>query len=84
MFEDFCCKDCSCGKEHLFDSKVVIKNGAINDLPQILRSIGSGSAFVFADSNTFKAAGKRVVEILDNNGIKTGKYVFKKLSTFSL
>ena len=36
------------------------------------------SAFIFADKNTYSAAAKNVIEVLEKAGIKTKKYVFSK------
>lgn len=76
MFEKVSEKNCPCGKEHIFSSKVVTGKGAINQLPEILGEMNLKSAFIFADKNTCRAAGERVVEILENAGIRTKKYIF--------
>ena len=61
MFEKVSEKNCPCGKEHIFSSKVVMGKGAINQLPEILGEMNMKSAFIFADKNTYKAAGERVI-----------------------
>ena len=76
MFEKVSEKNCPCGKEHIFSSKVVMGKGAINQLPEILGEMNLKRAFIVADKNTYKAAGERVVEILENAGIRTKKYIF--------
>ena len=63
MFEKVKQKNCLCGKEHIFTSRVVIEKGAINKLPSILNEMEFKSAFIFADKNTYSAAGKKTVEI---------------------
>ena len=78
MFSQIDSKECICGKEHSFSSKVVIEKGAIKKLPFILEKMNLRSAFVIADKNTYSAAGEEVTEILDNAGIKNEKYVFLK------
>jgi len=78
MFGNLSEKNCLCGKEHIFTSKVVTEKGAINKLPSILKEIGAGSAFVIADKNTYCAAGEKVSEVLEDSGIKTKNYVFSK------
>ena len=40
MFGNLSEKNCLCGKEHIFTSKVVTEKGAINKLPLILKEIG--------------------------------------------
>lgn len=76
MFGRISEKDCPCGKEHIFTSKVVVEKGAINKLPLILAELNLNSVFLVADKNTYSAAGQRVVEVLEKAGIRTKKYVF--------
>ena len=78
MFKNISEKNCLCGKQHTFTSKVITQKGAINKLPLILEEMNAKSAFVFADKNTYQAAGKKVSDILESSGIKTKKYVFEK------
>ena len=78
MLEKISEKNCLCGKEHNFTSKVVAEKGAVNKLPAILDEMNLKSAFIIADKNTYQAAGQRVLEILKSTGIKTQKYVFTK------
>jgi len=76
MFEKANEKNCQCGKQHIFTSKVITEKGAINKLPLILRELKANSAFIIADKNTYTAAGKSVVDILNKNGAQTYEYVF--------
>lgn len=78
MFGKISEKNCPCGKEHIFSSKVVTGKGAVNKLPEILGEMNFKSAFIFADKNTYRAAGERVAEILEMAGIKIKKYIFAK------
>ena len=78
MFGKISEKNCPCGKEHIFSSKVVTGKGAVNKLPEILGKMNFKSAFIFADKNTCRAAGERVAEILEMAGIKIKKYIFAK------
>ena len=76
MFHELNERNCLCGKEHIFTSKVIIGKGAINKLPLIIKEMCFKSAFIIADKNTYSAAGKSVVEILEKSGIKADKYIF--------
>lgn len=78
MFDNLSEKNCLCGKEHIFTSKVVTEKNAINKLPVILEEMGLHSAFIIADKNTYLAAGEKVIKALENSGIKIKKYVFSK------
>jgi glycerol-1-phosphate dehydrogenase [NAD(P)+] len=59
------------------EPKVYAYSGAINSLAEILGSEGIRSVFVYADRNTYEAAGRRAVEILESAGIKAKEYIFK-------
>ncbi len=62
--------DCACGKHHATDLEFLrIGQGAVSALPEGLRAIGANRPFVICDPNTYEAAGKRVIEILNENGI---------------
>lgn len=76
MFDNLSEKNCPCGKEHIFTSKVIVEKGAIKKLPSILKEMKCQSAFILADKNTYSAAGEKVSEILKKNGIKTDGYTF--------
>ena len=76
MFEKINKKNCKCGKEHIFTSKVITEKGAINKLPLILSELKANSAFIIADKNTYTVAGKSVVDILNKSGFRTYEYVF--------
>ena len=78
MFENISEKNCLCGKEHIFASKVIIEKGAINKLPFILEEMNLKSAFIIADKNTYSAAGEKVIDVLERSGIKTKIYIFSK------
>ena len=56
--------------------QVLAYSGAINDLPSLLHNEGIKKVFIFADKNTYKAAGERVESLLASSGILTNKYIF--------
>ena len=55
---------------------VVTGAGAIGRLPHLLSDMGIGSVFIFADENTYSAAGGVVVAALNAAGISTKEYIF--------
>lgn len=62
--------DCACGRHHSTDLEFLrIGRGAVNTLVEGLNAIGAKKTMVIADQNTFKAAGERVVAILEENNI---------------
>lgn len=78
MFSQISEKNCLCGKEHKFTSKVIIEKNAINQLPLIFKEMNLHSAFIIADHNTYLAAGEKVFEVLKKARIKTTNYIFSK------
>ena len=76
MFENINSKNCPCGKDHEFTSKILIEKGAIDRLPLVLDEMNLHSAFILADLNTDLAAGERVTDVLQSHHIGTKKYVF--------
>ena len=71
-------KECKCGKEHIFNSEIIIGKGAIGKLPQAVKKFNTKKAFVIADKNTFAAAGEKVCKLLKESGIEISSYVFNK------
>lgn len=62
--------DCGCGRHHACPMKYLkIAPGAIQDVPGMLKAVGSRKPFLLYDRNTYEAAGKRVTELLERNGI---------------
>ena len=68
---------CDCGKFHLVEiDDVVMGKGALNRICEYIDKLGGKRPFLLADSNTFQAAGERVCDLLDTQGIPYAKYVF--------
>ena len=68
---------CSCGRTHATDlKKVVIKNGALREIPALIREGGFKKAFLAADRNTYAAAGRQLEQILDNAGIAYSTLIY--------
>ena len=69
--------ECECGKVHEQGvRKVVIENGAVKRLPEMLREIGAKKPFLLSGHDTFAAAGEKVCDVLEKAGIDFSKYVF--------
>ena len=67
---------CSCGRRHCCEIRYLdISRGAIRNLPEMLRTLGSKKPFLFGDRNTFEAAGKAAEKVLDEAGIPYVSYV---------
>ena len=56
--------------------KVILAAGAVNGIAELFCDNGIKSAFIFADQNTYKAAGARTCKLLADGGVKIKKYVF--------
>ena len=59
--------NCKCGKQHIFNSEVIVKEGALQELPRLLAQYHAKKVFLIADENTYTAAGKVVTEIIQNS-----------------
>lgn len=69
---------CSCGRSHKMDvEKVIIENGAIQKLPEIVQGFSVQKSIVVADTNTYKVAGKLVEELLDKHGLAYKTFVYE-------
>ncbi len=70
--------NCPCGKKHIADiDDIIVENGAINRLPEVINGYGAKKVFVLADVNTYKAAGEKTVSILCENSVPFSSYVFQ-------
>ncbi len=68
---------CDCGKEHYAKVKdVVICSGALEQIPQLIAKYNGTKVFVYFDENTYKAAGEKVLQLLDENKIPHAFYSF--------
>ncbi len=69
--------NCTCGKVHkAMVDDVVIGNGVIKRLPEFIKKYSAKKVFIVEDVNTYAVAGKTVENILADNKIEYGKYVF--------
>ena len=55
----------------------MVGKGVIHRIPKLLSDLKIKSVFLFADKNTFSAAGESVMELLTSHGIITKKYIFE-------
>ena len=69
---------CDCGKDHKFYSDVIIGEGVINNIPQVLDKYNAKKVYVIADKNTYAAAGEKVVSIIEKSGVNVLSYIFNK------
>ena len=76
MFEKLSEYTCPCGKEHRFTSTVLAGKGVIRQLPPILKDMKVNRVFIFADKNTYAAAGETVVDLLVKADIQVKTYIF--------
>lgn len=68
---------CSCGRKHEVSvDKLIVGNGVIGQIPEVIGKYGASKPFILADKNTYAAAGKRVCALLTNAGIPFGRYIF--------
>lgn len=71
-------KLCECGKNHYaLVKKTVIEDGAINQVPSLVKAEGAKSVFMICDLNTYDVAGKKAEHLLTEAGITVKKYVLQ-------
>ncbi len=69
---------CACGKSHKVDIQAIrVGSGVIQELPGILRDLGTSHIFLVADNYTYEAAGRQVEQLLDQAGLPYHKRVFQ-------
>jgi glycerol-1-phosphate dehydrogenase [NAD(P)+] len=69
--------DCSCGRHHNFSvHDMVIRKGAIEELPRVAAPFKDGKILVVFDQNTYKVAGQKAVELLKNDGFNFKELLF--------
>lgn len=69
-------ENCKCGKKHIFSSRVIVGDGVLSQLPQLLNGYNAKKIFLIGDQNTYQAAGKAVWEIIENSGIQILSCIF--------
>jgi glycerol-1-phosphate dehydrogenase [NAD(P)+] len=69
--------ECECGRPHSIPmKKIIVEEGAIQKIAQVLRELGYKKALLVADTNTWKACGRMVAEVLEREDFAFKKYVF--------
>lgn len=59
--------ECSCGRKHFLDiDKIVMGQGVISRLPEILSDYVKEKIYILYDQNTYRAAGRKVKEVLED------------------
>ena len=67
---------CGCGRVHSTDLKSIdIGRGALDRLPDTLRALGFGRAYLVADVNTWDAAGRAAADRLTASGFSFTSFV---------
>ena len=62
---------CGCGREHYASLRAVrVGQGALNDLPALVKLMGFQSLYLISDGITCEIAGKRCRELLEQAGIR--------------
>lgn len=69
--------DCSCGRHHNFSvHDMAIRKGAIEELPKMAAPFKDGKILVVFDTNTYKVAGKKAVQLLKEDGFNVKELLF--------
>ena len=67
---------CPCGKSHTFDAKILSGSGVLSRLPEAVAEFNAKKVYLLSDVNTYKAAGRRVQQLLEDSGIAVCGYSF--------
>ena len=70
-------ENCKCGKTHVFTGEVIVKEGALLELPRLVCRYGAKKVFLIADANTYAAAGEQVAQLLERERIQIARCVFE-------
>mgnify|MGYP000030357362 FL=1 len=58
--------DCSCGRHHTLDIRhIIMGQGVLKELTKVLEPFSGKKVYMLSDNHTFKAAGDRVLSILE-------------------
>ncbi|MEG1003640.1 MAG: sn-glycerol-1-phosphate dehydrogenase [Clostridium sp.] len=69
---------CNCRENHsTYLEDVLIKAGAIEEIPRLLKKYGFKKSLVISDLNTYKVAGRKVAETLFENKFNFKELIFK-------
>ena len=72
-FRDLCP---ACGRKHVTPAcRIGIGRGLIEKLPEFVGNLGT-KPFVLADTNTWQAAGKKAIDLLEQAGISSSCYIY--------
>lgn len=73
--------DCACGKAHQASLKeILLRPGALSEVPALVQRIGGKKAFVYFDKNTRAVAGDKVISLLEAAGIACSSYCYPQTS----
>ncbi len=62
--------DCLCGKRHHAKVRDIdVRDGAIDDIPELIKRYGASYVYVLQDENTREAAGDRVLKLLRDHNV---------------
>ncbi len=68
---------CSCEKIHNAGiGEILVENGAVNKLPDFVKSFGAKSVFLVCDENTFKVGGEKAQKLLKDNEFSVDTFIF--------
>lgn len=69
---------CSCGREHRVEIKdIIIGADGVSSTVELLKKFEASKVFVVADINTYKAAGQKVIKLLED-AFEVDMHIFKE------
>lgn len=70
-------EQCPCGRSHrILLPQVLVKNGALRELPRLIAEYNAKKVYLLADTNTYAIAGENICKILSSAGIAYHLHIF--------
>ncbi|HHT49230.1 MAG TPA: sn-glycerol-1-phosphate dehydrogenase [Firmicutes bacterium] len=70
---------CACGKKHSSAiEQIIIENGALNRVPELLSTYGYKKVLLVTDHNCYRVAGQKVERLLASSDLKWKVMVYKR------
>ena len=74
-----CSFACNCGRTHSSNiEKIIIKQGALLEVPSVLKQYKKGKILIVADTNTYDVAGRQVESLLKDDGYIIHTFIYKE------
>ena len=66
-------ENCACGREHRYGGNIIIGNGVVAQLPEVINGYQAKKIYLLCDANTWQAAGEQVYALLSDKTVVVHK-----------